>query len=345
MSPAPELTGMMLAAVTKAVTTGAAIGLVDVDGDPKLVAASAFSDPSAGNEGALASDRTTYLGELTTAVVGIRAKSTGVNVLDALDVAAHAIRAACHHGGTIYLEDSGLQETRPLDFRKPGALAARPAEVVAFLRSGHELPDLKGIAVVLDGIGDTAYPQRPLSISQQANLVAIWAAIAKAGGAVSVRVDPAPRDGVAPAHVPPVALVPVPVVATWSPSDKTFVFPDSGPVGFEPNTAVFRDPAAAAKALRRLANYLAANPSARIKLTGTTARWGTLSSDIALSLRRAKAVKAVLIERGVASSQIRVQGLGWKFRGYENDQGPHGTLLPGPAEHNRSVIVSQLRDR
>jgi OOP family OmpA-OmpF porin len=341
-SPPPVLTGMMRAAATKAVAIGSAIGVVDVDGNPELVAASAFTDPTPGNNTALNSDRTTYLGQIMSTVTGDRALHPHANDLKGLDVAGRAVRAACPRGGTIYLEDSGLQETGPLNFRRLGTLQASPRDVVAFLTREHELPDLKGIVVVLVGIGDTAPPQQPLSISQRTNLIAIWSAIAKAAGATFVRVDPTPRSGAAPVNVPPVSIVPVPKETEWSPADNTFEFPDSGPVGFQPNTAAFRNPSAAAKALRRLANYLIANPSVKIKLTGTTAHWGTLASDLALSLRRADAVKSVLIRLGAAPSQILTMGLGWKFSGYQNDQGPGGVLLPGPAEHNRSVIVRKL---
>lgn len=340
-NPAPIVTGMMRAAAVEAIRTRSAIGIVDVDGNPELVAASAFTDPTAGNGAALNSDRNDFFHQVTITLTSTRAKYPHVNVLKALNVAGHAIRAACLYGGTVYLEDSGLQETGPLDFRQPGSLQARPRDVASFLTREHELPDLKGMAVVLIGIGDTAPPQGSLSISQQDNLIAIWSAIAKAAGATGVLVDPAPRSGAAVVGVPPVAIVPVPKEATWTPEDKNYVFPDSGPVGFEPNTAVFRDPSAAAKALRRLANYLTDHPTAKIELTGTTAHWGTLVSDIALSRRRAEAVKTVLIRLGAAASQIFTRGLGWKFPGYQNDQGPSGILLPGPAEHNRSVIVTR----
>jgi outer membrane protein OmpA-like peptidoglycan-associated protein len=289
----------------------------------------------------LDSDRSIYLGDLTSTITGIRARYAHASILSALDVAGRAVRAACPYGGTVYLEDSGLQETGPLNFRQPGTLQSNPRDVVTFLTREHELPNLKGMAIVLVGIGDTTPPQQPLSISQRANLIAIWRAIAVAAEATSVFVDPTPRSGPAPAHVPSVALVPIPRQQSWSPSDKTFVFPDNGPVGFDPNTAVFRDPSAAARALRRLGRYLAANPSARIELTGTTAHWGTLRSCIDLSLRRARAVEAVLVSYSASPSQIRIRGLGWKFPGYQNDQGPNRTLLPGPAEHNRSVIVSE----
>ena len=231
-----------------------------------------------------------------------------------------------------------------MNFREQGMLGAAPAEVVRFLSSEHEIPDLRGLAVVLVGIGDTAPPQAPLTISQSSNLVAIWSAIASAGGAVSVSVDSSPRLGVAaPPHAPRGALlVPVPASPPPAAVDPRYIFPDSGPVGFLPNTAQFRDPAAAEGSLRQLAAYLVANPSVRIELTGTTARVGSLSGCIALSLERADAVRQVLITDGALPSQIATAGVGWQFPGYENDQGPDGVLLPGPAEHNRSVIVTRL---
>lgn len=340
-SPAPVLTGAMQSAAATAVREGSAIGLVGLDGRPRLIVAGTFRDPGA-NLVALQAAQQTFLNSLTSAVEHTRAEFPGADVLDALNVAGHAIRAACPHGGTIYLEDSGLQVGGQVNFRQPGLLSAAPADVVSFLARQHDLPYLTGTTVILAGLGDTALPQAPLSISQQANVTAIWTAIAKAGGAASVRVDPAPLTGPAPGHVPPVLLVTVPAARAWTPSDPSYVFPDSGPVGFQPNTAVFRDPAAARAALQRLAGYLAADPSARIELTGTTARWGTFAWDLTLSKQRAETVKAALVQLGASSGQIKTQGLGWRFPGYANDQGPDGSLLPGPAEQNRSVIVTQI---
>jgi OmpA-OmpF porin, OOP family len=51
----------------------------------------------------------------------------------------------------------------------------------------------------------------------------------------------------------------------------------------------------------------------------------------------------VLVSDGAQPDQIVTRGVGWQFRGYQNDQGPGGVLLPGPAENNRSVIVTRLR--
>ena len=342
-SPPPGLTGTMKRAVITAINSGSAIGLVSIDGNPQLVNAAAFSDPNAGNKPALATDKSNYLNQFESAVASLRATAPGADVLKALDKAGRAVRAACPHGGTIYLADSGLSETGPVNFRQRGMLQASPGDVVAFLRRGNELPHLRGISVVLAGIGDTAPPQQPLSIGQHNNLVAIWSAIAKAGGA-TVHVDPSPRGGPAPTGVPSVLLVPVPKLPVWKPSDATFRFPDSGPVGFRPDTALFRTPAAATAALEKIADYLLDHPAAKITFSGTTAHWppgpGSLASDELLGLRRARACKAVLVRLGVAPARIAIRGLGWKFPGYENDQGPNGTLFPGPAEHNRSVMVT-----
>ena len=341
-SPAPAMTGTMTTAAQTAIKQGSPLGLVNLDGKPRLTSAGRFSEPGV-NPAALQNDQLTYLNQITTAVQGTRAQYSHADVLDALNQAGRAARAGCGHGGTIYVEDSGLQETGPMNFRQPGLLAASPADVVAFLRGEGELPHLGGLAVVFAGLGDTASPQRQLSIAQQNNVIAIWEAVASAGGATSVGIDSAPRAGIAaPPHVPSVLLVPVPAEPMWNHGDHSFVFPDSGSVGFEPNTTVFRDQSAALTALRPLARYLTASPSARIELTGTTAHWGTLASCIDLARRRASTVKQVLLNMGAQPDQIRIRGLGWQFPGYENDQGPNGTLLPGPAEHNRSVIVTQL---
>jgi OmpA-OmpF porin, OOP family len=338
-SPAPGLTTAMHAAAGRAVRRSAPIGLVNLDGSPQLVALSKFSDPGA-NPAALAQAQQAFLSSFASAVAHTRAARPHADVLDALEVAGRAIHGECA-SGTMYLEDSGLQETGPLNFRQPGLLSADPADVVRFLRREHELPDLSGITVVLTGIGDTAPPQLPLSIAQRASLTAIWSAIATAAGAASVQASSTPRAGIsAPAHVPPVLLVPVPPESPWTPSRVNYRFPDSGAVGFMPNTTAFRAPSAVSAALRPIARYLIANRTAKIELTGTTAHWGSFGASLTLSRQRAEAVKAVLVSMGAYPGQITTRGLGWRFPGYQNDQGPGGTLLPGPAEHNRSVVVT-----
>jgi OOP family OmpA-OmpF porin len=64
--------------------------------------------------------------------------------------------------------------------------------------------------------------------------------------------------------------------------------------------------------LAALAAYLAANPSQRVVLVGHTDAVGSLEGNIALSRRRAEAVRARLIDSlGVAPAQLGAEGAGW----------------------------------
>jgi hypothetical protein len=201
-SPAPALTSCMRAAVTKASKDASSIGLISVDGRPYMVPV-----PSQPGSDSTSWQRAIYIKLISAEVSRVRAQKSHANVLDALFLAGRALRSTFSHG-TIFLEDSGLQEAGNLNFRTPGLLQTKPSELVARLAREGELPNLKGETVVLVGIGDTAPPQGQLSNSQQAKLVGIWSAIAKASGA-TVHVDPTPREGPAPVRVPPVDLVPV----------------------------------------------------------------------------------------------------------------------------------------
>ncbi len=340
-SPAPAVTSRMQAALQRAVAQNSAIGLVDVDGTPRLVAAGSAQSQGM-NPGAAQAYDVKFASMLDGEIQGVRAATPHADVLDALDVAGSAIRAACSHGGTIFLEDSGLQDVKALDFTVSGQLEALPSAVVSFLSGEGEIPDLGGIVVVLVGIGYTAPPQQPLAIGQRSHLRAIWSAIIKAGGG-RVEADTSPRGNPAPRGVPMVNLITVPPLAVWPAGDGASVtLPDTGPVGFQPNTAKFRDPSTARVALGGIARYLLDNPTARIELTGTTARWGGDAWDKTLSARRANAVRSALISLGISPGQVTARGVGWRSPCYEADGGPKVPMLERQAQHNRSVIVTVL---
>ena len=309
-SPTPALTGAMSTAARTAIEQGSPIGLIDLDGKPRLTMAGRFNDPGV-NSAAKQNDEQNYFAQLTSAVESTRAKFPHADMLDALDQAGRAARAGCSYGGTIYVEDSGLEEAGPVNFYPAGMLDAAPSDIVAFLKGQHELPShLRGLKVVFAGLGDTASPQPSLSIAQQANVIAIWTAIANAAGATSVVIDPAPRNGIsAPPHVPPVLVVPVPAVSsTHGPGGTTTTsLPDTLLFPFGSSTLI-----ASAGALLRPIAEQARNQHQLVSITGyASPDGGTYAYNLALSQRRAIAVRDRLIALGLPIAEItHVTGVG-----------------------------------
>jgi outer membrane protein OmpA-like peptidoglycan-associated protein len=311
------------------------ITLINVDGRPVSAGSDTFSS-DAGNGIAAEDDRNNFLGGFGKALTGLRAQTPEVDVLTALDLAGRS--AGGQRPGTVVLVDSGLSTVAPLDFRQRGLLDAPAGETVDALRAANALPGLQGETVVLAGLGDVAAPQAPLSPAQRSSLVQLWTAIAQAGGASCVAVVDEPRGGDAPSDVPPVSTVDVPPPPTITPGQAT-TLPDDNSVGFQPDTAEFRDRNAARGVLAPFAQFVQAGPNNRLALTGTSARAGTQEGQVDLSTRRAEAVKALLVELGAPADRITTRGVGSQFPGYVDDVGPDGRQLPGPASQNRTVIV------
>jgi outer membrane protein OmpA-like peptidoglycan-associated protein len=118
------------------------------------------------------------------------------------------------------------------------------------------------------------------------------------------------------------------------------VFTGESAVRFEPNTTVFVDPAAAQRALRPIAEWLAADRSRHALLVGTTADVGPMSGQVALSLQRAGRARAVLQALGASRGQITIEGVGSDFPQFVPDRSASGALLAGPATLNRSVRIT-----
>jgi outer membrane protein OmpA-like peptidoglycan-associated protein len=337
----PEQVGRLVQAAVATVpahTDGPKVSVVSVDGRPEVTAFAQFRS-DANNTPVLDNDRARFVREFAGAVTSVRAKVAEADVLGALAVAAHATGDGA---GTIVLVDSGLQTVPPLDFRQPGLLDADPGEVAGAL--GDAVPDLRHKTVLLAGIGDTAAPQAPLDTARHNQLTELYQAIAKAGQADCVAVLPEPHGGAAPAGVPTVGAVPVPSPDNLDPDQFTkLVLPDDGKVGFRPDSAEFRDAAAAGEVIAPVARWLAARGSRGVRLTGTTARTGDRAGQIALADARANAVGGLLVERGAEREQVATAGVGSYFDGYVPDHHPDGSLIPAAAARNRTVIVEVTR--
>ncbi|MEU4376713.1 OmpA family protein [Pseudonocardia alni] len=337
-APAPVLSGIARDLVTGHVLAGPGgppLALISVEGVARVVVAPQSFTSDARNSAAVDRDRSRFLADVDAAVAGLRAQTPESDPLGALALAARTARAG--GAGTVVLIDSGVQTAPPLDLREPGVLDADIGDLVGHVRRTGALPDLTGLTVVLVGIGDTADPQTPLDTGRRAHLVALWRAIVEAGGAACVDVDPVPTTSAPVTDGPDVGVVEVPPLPALD-GDR-LVLPDDATVGFRPGSAEFRDPAAARTALGPIADRLRAEPVRQVLLTGTTARWADAAAQRDLGLRRAAAVRAVLVDAGVDEHRITAVGVGSEFPGYVDDLAADGTQLSGPAARNRTVVV------
>ena len=324
--------------LNSAIDANQIVTLVRLDGKPKIVFSQAFT-PGA-NSQLTKQARNKYVTNLNQILQGttqpttdIRAQAPQADVLDALAEAASTVPA----GGDVVIMDSGLQTVEPLDFRT-GLLSDDPSSIVDYLRHARELPDLKGRHIDFIGLGWTALPQPALSISLRQKVVQIWEQIAQAAGADCVAVDQTANTSNAVPDRPPVAIVTPPPLPPPPTSCSVVNLGDANNVGFEFDSTTFRDPSGARATLQTVANVLMQTGES-VTLTGSTSSEGSDQYNIDLSLRRANAVKAVLVQLGVPASRIQTFGDGSHLPGRLNDRGPNGQLLIGPAIQDRKVVA------
>jgi outer membrane protein OmpA-like peptidoglycan-associated protein len=332
--PAPVPTGRAFEAMNDAVDREAEVSVIVPDGAPEVVASTRLVITGA-NPVARDNSRQANLARIAEAITSARARDEEAELLAALSLAERSVRSVVGTR-TIVVLDSGLSTTGPLDFTQPGLLDAVPTEVVDLLRAAKALPDLTGITVVWHGLGDVHDPQEGLRIAERDNLVAIWKAVLEAAGAEPVVIEEKPLSGAAPSGLPWVTPVvpPDPVVC-----QESEVVLRGGDVAFQPDSAAFRDPAAARAVLEPIAAQII-DGDLTATVTGTTARVGPDQGQRDLSSARARAVADVLSELGVPPAALTVEGLGSNFPGYVPDLGVNGELLPGPAAENRKVIIT-----
>jgi OmpA-OmpF porin, OOP family len=337
-SPAPTpLPDEVATLATSVAASGKEITLVQLDGRPKMVDRQAFHS-DAQNQSAWDADLDDFLNGMNSEIGKIVPQAPQSDPLEAL---AEAARNA-PGDAIIAMVDSGLS-TKTIDFTQDGMLDANPDDVVNELVRLHELPDLTGRTVLFSGLGQTTLPQQSLDEARRNNLIAIWKAIATRAGARDVRIDESSRPDKPVRTDQPVTLVPVrpldPAPVPSPPGSCTeSVFTDVGNVGFAPETANFRDAAAARDTLRGFANQITSG-DAKAELVGTTADVGDQQGQVTLSRQRAEAVRQVLIGLGVPPEKITSRGVGSDWPGHVPDIDAQGNLLPGPAALNRSVIL------
>ena len=174
--PAPDLDGQALAVLDDAAENQSYVSIVVADGEPDLAGEKDLIIKGA-NEVAREQSKQHNRQEVEKGIRGAEADDKEVDLLAALTLAARTIHSKNTTPSTIVVVDSGLSTAGALDFTRAGMLDADPQEVVDSLTAQDALPDLTGIDVVWQGMGDTARPQEPLSNGQRKNLQAIWTAV------------------------------------------------------------------------------------------------------------------------------------------------------------------------
>ncbi|MGY1690322.1 OmpA family protein [Geodermatophilus sp. SYSU D01105] len=335
--PPPQLDGDAADVFDQALQDQSLVTMVVADGEPSVQ----FSEQMliTGNNGpAREESRERNEAALAAEIEALRAEDEETDLLTALDEAARSISAVETPPRTIVVVDSGLSTVAPLDFTQPGLLDADPQEIVDNLVALDALPDLGGVRVILQGIGDTAEPQEPLSIAQRKNLVAIWRAISTAanGGVEPEVEDTQLSRELLDEELPRVTPVPVPEGPVCT---KGTIVLTGADVAFRPDSAEFVDEEAAEAVLRPIAEQLRES-GATATLTGTTANVQGIEGQRRLGLDRAEAVRQVLVDLGVPAGGLTADGVGSEFPGYVQDHDAEGNLLPGPAAQNRKVIIT-----
>lgn len=258
--PHPSLDQRLTCQVAAAIASGQPVRIVVASGQPWLITPRLIQVRG----GTIAQQESPWVNKdlqrVRAIIAAARPSSPGVDDFAALSIAADAMRSAGAAHAEVALVDSGLDDRGALNFTVPGMLAATPAEVASQLGATGNLPDLRGLTVLLVGIGYAAPPQVPLSAKWRSNLTQIWAAVVTSAGAI-VQTLPQPAQGASVKTDEPVELVPVPEEQPVRPTTrKPIVFTAMSPVRFEPNSTALVDLPAALRALAPIAGWLAADP-------------------------------------------------------------------------------------
>jgi outer membrane protein OmpA-like peptidoglycan-associated protein len=233
---------------------------------------------------------------------------------------------------TLILVSSGLSTSGGLDFRQAGWYAS-PSSLAAHLKAHHLLPDLAGYQVVFSGLGIVDGKQPGLPLPQQDIVKSYWTAICHAAAAASCSVDETSRPVLPSLSAIPVPVVTVPRVWAYQGPQHTFTasLPDALLFAFDSATLI----PTADSILRPLVKR-ARQQHLLVSITGhASPDGGTAAYNIALSKRRARAVRKRLVALGLPAAWVaKVTGVGTA------GHGPGSCLVDGQIDE---TICAQLR--
>lgn len=314
----------------------------------------------------IAADNTqVILNQIATA----EASTPETDTLTAICMAADVLQSKTEAKKFLCIDDSFLSTTGLLNFASSNLLEQDPDIIVEQLEERFAIPDLSGVDVMVMGMGQTCGKQTPLGSAYEHRLEAIWTAIFEASNYASLSIDHSPIGGDEPQTALSVSTVTVITdVLTFDKPEEaeteneiveeitpTLELPietekkgeqllpevvrfDETTVKFVGNSDTFENPELAAKTLEPVARLLQDYTNLNVILVGMTASVG--GDGIELSLKRAEAVKSILVEADVDETQIRCVGLGRTDNFLRvDDTDANGNLIESMAKLNRSVFL------
>lgn len=332
--------------VSDAIRAYGFVSLVNADGTPELIAADNYDIPERfkhADKTKLQSDADAKTLSLLQKMGTVSADDPEVDMLESIRIATRSLANApqwCRKA--VVVIDTGLSTAGFLDFRN-NLLEGDPASIAEALLEKRAIPDLTGVTVYWQQMGDVGAPQAALSPSQRIRLEEIWRAVIEAGGGTLTVTQAVPNNTVLGEGLPAVSVVELKQeeavqgleVMPAAPDFSTPVVLGTEEVRFLGDSAEYADRTAAEAVLRPVAEYLKAHGELQILIVGTTAGDENGEFEMNLSSARAEAVMTTLTGLGVDRSRLTVLGMGSADPWHISGAGTAGT----EAERNRKVVL------
>lgn len=327
---AAGLSSEQLCAADEAMVKGTPIGMVSVEGRPRILMDMWTGKIPGNNDTVRQANRVKLLAQIRDLAQKAMPTSDGSDLVSALGLAADLGRSVAQ-GRTVQLvvTDPGLPDHGAIDYSKPGEFVASADEIANHVKSAGQCPRVSETVVSFVGTGYVLAPHPALTNADRARVTEHWAqTVAACGG--KAEFVPAGLTGAAPTTAHPHATITPTDYVDFAPNGKLELVGDS-PLAFAPDKTTYAHTAEATAYLDGLAAKLAAHPATHVRILGRTANGSTAwPSLVALGKARAEQVKTDLVARRIAADRITTDGLGYTANPPQVD--------PATAALNRAVI-------
>jgi len=353
------------------------VSAVSIEGEPKVLCDYEINPPDKWVDNTkrrqIAADNAQVI---LSQIASAEASTPETDTLTALSMGSDILQSKTESVKLLCIDDSFLSTTGLLNFAASNLMEQDPDIIVEQLEERFAIPDLSGVDVMVMGMAQTCGKQTSLGSAYEHKLESIWTAIFEASNCASLNIDRTPLGKNEPQTSLAVSTVTIiSDVLTFNIPQKTETendiveettpalvpsFPEPAPietekvepeqllpdvvmfdettVKFVGNSDMFVNPELAAKTLEPVAKLLQDYSNLNVILAGMTASVGGDGTE--LSLKRAEAVKSILIAAGVDETQIRCVGLGRTDNFLRvDDTDSNGNLIESMAMLNRSVFL------